>query len=125
MAAPNIVTVTQYFRLVGSPAVPRALGMQFAEGVAADLLTPPIVDYRNISTAAAWATGYDLQSVAVARHRDPRFSQDAATWLRHTVAQAESLEGGLIVAPILRRYRSTAAASVRLHSMNRPERKMR
>jgi rhodanese-related sulfurtransferase len=91
---PDVITVAQLTRLVGTPDAPIVIDVRTAEDHAADPRMLPASVRRDYRTVAAWADTFAGQSVVVVCQRGLKLSQGVAAWLRHAGASAENLEGG-------------------------------
>lgn len=107
MPSPDIITVTQLARLVGTPDAPVILDVRTDEDHAADPRAIPVSNRRDHCGVASWGHAYAGRSVAVTCQHGLKLSQGVAAWLRHAGAKAESLEGGFVAwaeaeAPLVR-----------------------
>jgi rhodanese-related sulfurtransferase len=94
MPGPNIITVSQLQRLIGTPDAPTILDVRVPEDAAADPRRLPASVAETFGDVAGWAAGYRGQQVAVVCQRGLKLSQGVAAWLRHAGVTAEVLEGG-------------------------------
>jgi rhodanese-related sulfurtransferase len=94
MATPDVITVSQLTRLIGTPDAPRIIDVRIDDDHAADPRMLPASIRRDYRTVSAWAGEFAGQSVAVLCQRGLKLSQGVAAWLRHAGATAENLEGG-------------------------------
>jgi rhodanese-related sulfurtransferase len=94
MAAPDIITVPQLVRLVGTPDAPLIIDVRIEEDWAADPRLLPAAIRRDHRQVADWAPGFAGRTVTVVCQRGAKLSQGVAAWLRHAGARAETLEGG-------------------------------
>lgn len=94
MPGPNIITVSQLLRLVGTPESPAIVDVRVPDDVASDPRILPAAVARDFRTVAGWATDFAGGSVTVVCQRGLKLSQGVAAWLRHEGIAAESLEGG-------------------------------
>jgi rhodanese-related sulfurtransferase len=94
MAAPDIITVSQLSRLIGTPEAPLIIDVRIPGDRALDprMLPASIThDYRDVQI---WAPGFAGKAIAVVCQRGLKLSQGVAAWLRHAGVDAESVEGG-------------------------------
>jgi rhodanese-related sulfurtransferase len=94
MPAPDIITVSQLSRLIGTPEAPRILDVRTEEDFAADPRSLPGSVRRDFRSVSEWAGHFGSGPVAVVCQRGLKLSQGVAAWLRHHGIPAESLEGG-------------------------------
>jgi rhodanese-related sulfurtransferase len=94
MATPEVITVAQLNRLVGTPDAPLVLDVRTDEDHAADPRALPASVLRDHQTVASWAGRYAGRSVAVVCADGLKLSQGVAAWLRYAGVRAEYLEGG-------------------------------
>jgi rhodanese-related sulfurtransferase len=94
MATPNVITVAQLARLIGTPDAPVLIDVRIEEDHAADPYMLPASTRRDFRTVPSWSGDLAGRSVAVICQRGLKLSQGVAAWLRHAGATAESLEGG-------------------------------
>ena len=94
MPAPDIITVAQLSRLIGTPEAPIILDVRTPEDHAADPRMLPAGNRRDHETVISWAADYAGRRVAVVCQRGLKLSQGVGAWLRHAGARAESLDGG-------------------------------
>ncbi len=96
MPAPDLITVAQLSRLIGTPEAPIILDVRTPEDRAADPRMLPASHRQSHETVASWAAAHAGRPVAVVCQRGLKLSQGVAAWLRHAGARAESLEGGFL-----------------------------
>jgi rhodanese-related sulfurtransferase len=94
MPAPDVITVSQLSRLVGTPDAPTIIDVRTPDDFTLDPRMLPADRRRGHASVATWAAEYDGQSVVVVCQHGLKLSQGVAAWLRHAGADAESLEGG-------------------------------
>jgi rhodanese-related sulfurtransferase len=94
MAAPDIITVPQLSRLVGTPDAPVILDIRILQDRDADPRMLPASMARDYRGVTGWAAEHAGQTIAVVCQRGLKLSQGVAAWLRHGGIHAESLEGG-------------------------------
>lgn len=94
MPGPNIITVSQLMRLVGTPESPAIVDVRVPDDVASDPRILPGATALGFSAVASWAANFAGRSVAVVCQRGLKLSQGVTAWLRHEGVAAESLEGG-------------------------------
>ena len=94
MAAPDVITVSQLSRLIGTPDAPVILMSASRSDHALDPRALPGSRRADHKSVAAWAGNYAGRTVSVVCQRGQKLSQGVAAWLRHAGAHAESLEGG-------------------------------
>lgn len=94
MPGPDMITVPQLLRLVGTPDGPAIVDVRVPEDVAADPRVLPAAMALDHRSVARWAGGFAGRPVAVVCQRGLKLSQGVAAWLRHHGVAAESLEGG-------------------------------
>jgi rhodanese-related sulfurtransferase len=104
MATPDVITVAQLTRLIGTPDAPIIVDVRIDEDHAADPRMLPACIRRDYRTVSSWAnqvgasgvgaSEFGGRSVAVVCQRGLKLSQGVAAWLRHAGATAEYLEGG-------------------------------
>jgi rhodanese-related sulfurtransferase len=93
MPTPDVITVAQLTRLVGTPASPLVVDVRPGEDHAADPRSLPAGIRRDHRTVPSWAAEFAGRSVAVVCQRGLKLSQGVAAWLRHAGATAKYLEG--------------------------------
>jgi rhodanese-related sulfurtransferase len=94
MATPDTINVAQLTRLIGTPDAPVILDVRIDSDHAADPRVLPASIRRDHRSVASWAAGYAGRRAVVICQRGQKLSQGVAAWLRHTGADAETLEGG-------------------------------
>ena len=94
MPAPDIITIAQLARLVGTPDAPRILDVRTEEDFAKDPRTLPCTIRRDHRSIADWGGSFGPGPVAVVCQRGAKLSQGVAAWLRNHGTPAEALEGG-------------------------------
>ena len=94
MATPDTINVAQLTRLIGTPDAPVILDVRVDSDHAADPRMLPASIRRDHRSVASWAAGYAGRRAVVICQRGQKLSQGVAAWLRHTGADAETLEGG-------------------------------
>lgn len=94
MAAPDIITVPQLSRLIGTPDAPMILDVRILQDRDADPRMLPASMARDYRGVTSWAAEHAGQTVVVVCQRGLKLSQGVAAWLRHAGIRAESLEGG-------------------------------
>jgi rhodanese-related sulfurtransferase len=94
MPAPDVITVAQLSRLVGTPDAPVIIDVRIPDDHALDPRMLPASRRRSHASVATWAAEHAGQSVVVVCRQGLKLSQGVAAWLRHAGASAESLEGG-------------------------------
>jgi rhodanese-related sulfurtransferase len=94
MATPDVITVAQLTRLIGTPDAPLVIDVRIDDDHAADPRMLPASIRRDYRSVSSWAGEYSGRSVAVVCQRGLKLSQGVAAWLRHAGAAAEYLEGG-------------------------------
>jgi rhodanese-related sulfurtransferase len=94
VAAPDVITVAQLSRLIGTPDAPVIIDVRIPDDHALDPRMLPASRGRTHASVATWAGNYAGQTVVVICQQGLKLSQGVAAWLRHAGANAESLEGG-------------------------------
>jgi rhodanese-related sulfurtransferase len=94
MATPDIVTVAQLARLIGTPDAPVVVDVRIDTDHASDPRMLPASIRRDYRTVSSWADEYAGRFVVVVCQRGQKLAQGTAAWLRHAGARAENLEGG-------------------------------
>lgn len=94
MPSPDIITLSQLARLLGTPDAPIVLDVRTEEDFARDPRTLPGAVRRDFRSVASWAGDFPGRPLAVICQRGLKLSQGVAAWLRHAGSTAEALEGG-------------------------------
>jgi rhodanese-related sulfurtransferase len=94
MPTPDVITVAQLTRLIGTPDAPVLIDVRTDDDHAADPRALPASIRRDYRSVPSWAGDFSGRSVAVVCQRGQKLSQGVAAWLRHAGAAAENLEGG-------------------------------
>jgi len=92
--SPDIITLSQLARLLGTPDAPIVLDVRTEEDFARDPRTLPGAVRRDFRSVASWAGDFAGRPLAVICQRGLKLSQGVAAWLRHAGSTAEALEGG-------------------------------
>lgn len=95
MPSPTSINVQKFARLVGTARGPAIIDVRTEDDFAADPRLVPGSRRRPFAEAKAWSAEYTGRSAVVVCQRGLKLSEGAAAWLRHSGAEAESLEGGL------------------------------
>ena len=94
MASPNVISVSQLHRLIGTPDCPRIIDVRIDADFADDPQYIPTAIRYPFSEMAIVAPEYQGQKVVVYCQKGLKISQGAAAILRHYGVVAEVLEGG-------------------------------
>ena len=94
MPSPDIITLSQLARLLGTPDAPIVLDVRTDEDFARDPRTLPGAVRRDFRSVASWAGDFSGRPLVVICQRGLKLSQGVAAWLRHAGSTAEALEGG-------------------------------
>lgn len=94
MASPNTMSVTQLSRLVGTANAPLIIDVRIDDDLSLDPRSLPAAQFRRHNDVAEWAADFAGASVVVVCQRGLKLSEGVAAWLRHSGAQAVTLDGG-------------------------------
>ena len=94
MSSPTNISVQKFARLVGTPKAPAIVDVRTDEDYAADPRLVPGSMRRPFRAAAEWSSAFAGRAVVVVCRQGLKLSEGAAAWLRHSGADADSLEGG-------------------------------
>ena len=86
MPAPDVITVSQLSRLIGTPEAPVLIDVRLPEDRAMEARLLPAALDRSHTEVAAWAPGFAGRHVVVACRRGLKLSHGVAAWLRHAGA---------------------------------------
>lgn len=94
MPSINTISVDKLTRLIGTPKAPLLLDVRTDDDFDADPRLLPSSIRRPFSSASQWAPEFAGRNTVVICQKGRKLSEGTAAWLRHSGAEAESLEGG-------------------------------
>jgi rhodanese-related sulfurtransferase len=94
MSSFTTISPDKLVRLIGTARSPALIDVRTDKDFAADPRLIPGAVRRKHEEAANWGSEFAGQSAVVVCQRGEKLAQGTAAWLRHTNADAETLEGG-------------------------------
>ncbi|MCZ8183892.1 MAG: chromate resistance protein [Beijerinckiaceae bacterium] len=94
MPSPTEISVAQLARLVGTPDAPILIDVRIDDDYSTDPRMIPASFRRDYRRIEEWTDAFHGRKVVVSCQKGLKLSQGAAAWLRHSGADAQSLEGG-------------------------------
>lgn len=96
MSANTTITIDKLLRLIGTPACPAIVDVRTEDDFKKEPRVIPGASRRSHADVALWAESFKGKPVIVVCEKGLKLSHGVAAWLRHSGAEAETLEGGTL-----------------------------